>query len=72
MLSVYLLMSPTLGNPYVRGRLSKVDLLALTSLDQLLLKIQTFTFLLKQATLLRRSTVLIYPLQLAFPAYDLV
>jgi len=50
------------------GRLSTVDLLALTSLDQLIsiLKI-LFTFVAKQATLMRRSTVLSLPLQLVFP-----
>jgi len=54
------------GNSHWRGRLSTVDLLVLTRLDQLLLKLPTtFTFLTKQATLMRRSSVL--SLQLVFP-----
>ncbi len=56
------------GNPYRKGRISTVDLLVLPNLDQLLLKMQTLlTFLHKHATLMRRSTVLSLPLQLAFP-----
>jgi hypothetical protein len=45
-----------------------VDLLVLTILDQLLsiLKI-LFTFVAEQATLMRRSTVLSFSLQLVFP-----
>jgi hypothetical protein len=55
------------GNPYWRGRLSTVDLLALTSLDQLLFIMQTLcTFLQNKATLMRRSTVPSLPLQLVF------
>jgi hypothetical protein len=45
--------------PYGRGRLIRVDLLVLTSLDQLLSKLKIlFTFVAKQTTLLRRSNVL--------------
>ncbi len=55
-------------NPYWRGRLSTVDLLVLTSLDQLIFILKIlFTFITKQLTLLRRSTVLCLPLQLVFP-----
>jgi len=56
------------GKPYRRGRLSTVNLLVLTSLDQLIFKLKIlFTFFTKQATLMRRSTVLSLPLQLVFP-----
>ncbi len=50
------------------GRLSTVDLLVLTSLDQLLfiLKILLIFFTI-QATLMRGSTVLILPPKLVFP-----
>jgi hypothetical protein len=49
-------------------RLSTVDLIVLTSLGQLLLKMQAlFSFFTKQATLTRRSTVLSLPVQLVFP-----
>ncbi len=54
-------------NPRWRGRLSTVDLLVLTSLDQLLLMMQTlFTFFTKQATLMRNLTMLSLPLQWVF------
>ncbi len=54
--------------PYWRGQQSTVDLLVLTSLVQQFLIVQTlFTFLTKQATLMRRSTVLSLPFQLVFP-----
>jgi hypothetical protein len=44
------------------GRLSTVDLLVRTNLDQLLHRLKIlFTFFLKQATLMRRSTVLNHP-----------
>ncbi len=53
----------------VEGRLSTVDLLVLTSLDQLIFKLEIlFSFLTKQAILMRRSTVLSFPPQLVFPA----
>jgi hypothetical protein len=67
----------------MRGRLSTVDLLALTSLGQLILRLYlsyiyyilfiiyyilfTFATCYEQAALIRRSTVLSVPLQLVFP-----
>ncbi len=51
-------------NPYIKGRLSTVDLLVLTNLDQVLFRIDFFT---KQATFLRKSFVLRLPLRLVFP-----
>jgi hypothetical protein len=49
-------------------KLVTVDLLVLTSLDQLILKLKIlFGFVTKQATLMRKSTVLSIPLQLGFP-----
>ncbi len=61
------------GKAYWRGRLSTVDLLVLTSLDQLLFILKIlFTYVTKQAaTLMRRSTVLSLPLQLVFPVKGL-
>jgi hypothetical protein len=56
------------GNPYIRERLSTVDLLVLTSLDLLLLISRTLFFFTKHGDLIRRSTVLSLPLQLVFPA----
>jgi hypothetical protein len=54
------------------GRLSTVDLLALTSLDRLLLILHTlFTCFTKQVNLMRRSTVLSLPLPLVFPGKGL-
>ncbi len=57
------------GKPYWKGRsLSTVDLLVLTSIDQLLLTMQTlFTFFKKRAALMRRLTVLRFPHLLGFP-----
>jgi hypothetical protein len=56
------------GNSYCRERLSTVDLRVLTSLDQLLLILQTlFPFFKTSATLIRRSTVLSLSLLLVFP-----
>ncbi len=47
------------GKPYWRRRISIVDLLVLTSLNQLLFVLKIWnTFFTKQATLMRRSTVL--------------
>jgi hypothetical protein len=61
------------GNPHWKGRLSTVDLLLPTSVVQLLLKQQTlFTCFIKQATLMRRSTVLSLPLQFVFPGLSFV
>ncbi len=52
--------------------LSTVDLLVLTSLDQLILILKiVFTVVTKQAVLMRRSAVLILPLQLVFPGYTM-
>ncbi len=60
----------TTGNTNWKERPSTGDLLILTSLDQLVLILQTFfTFLTKWATLMRRSTVLSLPLQLVFPVH---
>jgi len=58
-----------LRNANRMGMLSTVDLLVLTSLDQLnfMLKI-LLTFVSKPATLMRRWTVLSLPLYLVFPA----
>ncbi len=47
------------GKPCSRGRLGMVDLLVITNLDQLLFVQKIlFTFVIKQDTLMRRSTVL--------------
>jgi hypothetical protein len=54
--------------PYRRRRISTAHLLVLTGLDQLLLILKILsTYFAKQATLMRRSTVLSLPPQLAFP-----
>ncbi len=59
------------GKPNWRGRLSTLDLLVRTSLDQMLLTLKIlFTFVRKQATLIRRSTVGSLPLQLEFPDWS--
>jgi hypothetical protein len=56
------------GKSYWRGRLSTVDLLVLTSLYWLIFFLKIlFIGVSKQATLIRRSTVLSLPLQLGFP-----
>jgi hypothetical protein len=53
--------------------LTTFDLLILASLDRLLLIFQTlFTFVTKQAILMRRSTVLSLSLQLVFSGLPLV
>ncbi len=54
------------GNPYWRGRISTVDLLVLTSSDQLLLMLKLYIFT-KWHNLMRRSTVLNISFQLGFP-----
>jgi hypothetical protein len=60
------------GKPYWRGRLSTVDLLVLTSLNQLLFTFKIFfTLFTKQGNLTRRWTVLSFPLQLVFPDWTL-
>jgi hypothetical protein len=56
------------GNPYGGGRLSTIDLLVLTSLDLHVFELKIlFIFMTKQATLMRRSTVLSLPPQKGFP-----
>jgi hypothetical protein len=61
--------SPSLGTLTEVGRLSTVDLLVLTSLDQVLLILANIiSFFTKQATLLKSSNVLSLPIQLVFPA----
>ncbi len=61
------------GKAYWRGKPSTVDLLELTSLGQLILKLKTlFTFVTKQANLMRRSFVLSFPHQLVFPVEDII
>jgi hypothetical protein len=51
-----------------RGRLSTVDLLVLTSSDQLIFVLKNlFAFVIKPATLMRWSRVLSLPLLLVFP-----
>jgi hypothetical protein len=56
---------------FVQGSLTEgdtVDVLVLTSLDQFVFKLEIiFSFLTKQATLMRRPTVLSLPPQLVFP-----
>jgi hypothetical protein len=50
---------PNSRNSYKRARLSAVDLLVLTSSDQLIFIVKILlTYFTKQATLMRRSTVL--------------
>jgi hypothetical protein len=52
----------------MRGKLSTVDLLVLTCLDQLIVIMKIlFPFFTKRATLMRRSTVLSLPHNLVFP-----
>ncbi len=56
--------------PLLKGMLSTVDLLVLTSLHKLLFILEKlFTFSTQQATLTRRSTVLSLPLQFVFPEF---
>jgi len=55
------------GNPYWRETIGTVVLLVLTSLYQLTFRLKrSFNFVAKQATLMRRSTVLSLPFQLVF------
>jgi hypothetical protein len=55
------------------GRLNTVDLLVLTTLDQLLLELKIlFTSFTKQAVLMRRSTVLTLPPQLVFHDCEII
>ncbi len=56
------------GNPYSEVKLSTVDLLVLSSLDQLLFQLKIlFIFVKNQATVMWRSSVLSLPLQIVFP-----
>jgi hypothetical protein len=67
MIIIRRLISP--ANPNRRGRVSTVDLLVLTSSDQLLLILKMyFSFFTKQPILIRRSTVLNLPDQIGVPA----
>ncbi len=55
------------GYPHCRGNISTVNLLVLTSSDQLHFLLKLY-FITKQPSLKRRSTVLCLPLQWGFPA----
>jgi hypothetical protein len=56
------------GTLFEVGRLSTINLLLVTRLDKLLDILQNYLiFFTKQATLMRRSTVLNLTLQLVFP-----
>jgi len=58
---------------YIRGRFSTVDLLVLTSLDQLLLIMKILsTYFTKQVILMRRSIVLSLPSRLVFSGEGLL
>ena len=71
-ITVLWLLIPFPGKSYWRGRLSTVGLLVLTSLDEFLFVLKiSFTFLAKQAGLMRRSTVLSLPPQLVFPGLSI-
>jgi hypothetical protein len=59
------------GKPYLRGRISTVDLLVLISSDGLILKLKIlFNLVTKQGILMRRSTVLSLALQLGYPCFQ--
>jgi hypothetical protein len=65
---LWLMESVQARKPYRKGRLSTVELLVLSSLDQLLFIMKALlTFLTKQSMSMRGSTVLCFPLQLVFP-----
>jgi hypothetical protein len=56
------------GKSLQRGKLSTFELLVLNSLDKLLFELKILLpFFTKQATLMRRSTVLSIPTLLVFP-----
>jgi hypothetical protein len=60
------------GNPNRKGRLSAVDLLVPTSLDQLLFLLYIlFIFFTKEASLAKKPIVLSLSLQLVFPDWSL-
>jgi hypothetical protein len=72
MISQLLMKTALAGKPNCRGRLSTVDLLVITSSDQVLFRLKILISLFtKQATLLRWSTVLSLPVQLAFPGSNI-
>jgi hypothetical protein len=57
------LMRGKTRGPLQKGTLSTADFLVVTNLDQLIFILKIlFTFVLKQATFMRRSTVLKFPL----------
>jgi len=52
------------------GRLSKLDLLVLVRLEELVCMLKIFfTFFVKYTTLMRRSIVLSLPIQIVFPVH---
>jgi hypothetical protein len=52
------------------GRLSKIDLLVLVRLEELVCMLKIFfTFFVKYTTLMRRSIVLSLPIQIVFPVH---
>jgi hypothetical protein len=55
------------GNPYWRGRLSTVDLLVLSSLPAAFYHANIIYYFTKLASLMRRSIILSFPLQLVLP-----
>jgi len=59
------------GNPYLKGRLSMVDLLVPTSLHCFYIENIFYSFT-KQASLMCRSTELSFPFQLVFPVATIV
>ncbi len=64
---VFVSTSVLSGNPYWWGRLSTVDLLVLSCLDQLIFSLKiVLTFVTKQASLMRWSAVPSLPLRWAF------
>ncbi len=68
---MFMFMTEKPGNPCGRERLCTVDLLVLSSLDQLIFKLRkSFTVVTKKGTLMRRSMVLSIPLQLVFPGNE--
>jgi len=67
--NIFFKTRPWPGKSHWRGKLSTVDLLVLISLEQLLLLWKYYLLIFtKQATLMRRSTVLSLPPLLVFPA----
>jgi hypothetical protein len=63
------LQYPEAESPYLRGRMSTVDLLVLTNSDLLVLILKRYIFFLqKEVILMGRSAVLSLPLLQGFPA----